>query len=267
MEVKMYNKKQVLVSLGLIIFLVLLSIPLYAEVNPVRDKTPKASDGCPRQPISNGIKIAVLDSGCPAGLYYKAKSFTSLNVNEDLLGHGTKICRIIKDNAPSAKIYFAQVCDNSSRPDAQAIIKAIKWCEEEGVDVANLSLTINYNQAVEEAIKEAYLTKGIIFVVAAGNKSFTNQFAARDGFIYLKAKDDGRLFPASSDFVISVGALDRKGRLAEYSEPKADVSARGYGYGLEGTSIASAYTSAEVCQLLPQLSNKDLAALKASLQR
>ncbi len=255
----MFNKKNIQILAEALTLLFLLSIPLYAEVNPaLRGKAQGFTEG--------GVKIAVLDSGCSSGMYDKAKSFTALKVNEDPISHGTKICRIIKDNAPSAKIYFAQVCDSSSKPDTRAIVKAIKWCMEEGVDVANLSLTINYDKAVEEAIREAYLSKGIIFVVAAGNKSFTNQFAARDGFIYLKPKDDSRRFPASSDFVISVGALDRKGRLAEYSEAQADVSARGYGYGLEGTSIASAYTSAKICKILPQLSNKNLAALKTYLQ-
>lgn len=245
----MFNKKQLITLLTALISIYIISIPLYAEVHPALP-----TDNALDYSRKGGVKVAVLDSGSSnPEVYFKAKSFTSIDVNNDPISHGTKICQIIKDNAPDAKIYLAQVCSNkegAAKPDPKAIVQAIKWSEEQGVDIINLSLTLDYDAEVERAIKQAYLKKGIIFVVASGNKRLANQFAMRDGFVYLKEKDTVS-FPASSQFVISVGALDRKGALADYSNSQADIFERGFGYGLEGTSIASAFATAKICKILP----------------
>ncbi|MFH1655491.1 MAG: S8 family serine peptidase [Candidatus Omnitrophota bacterium] len=215
------------------------------------------------------VKIAVIDSGTTDN-FYERISFSSIPANRDPTSHGTKIARIIRNSNPSAKIYMLQVCEKSNlgyKPSARSVLKAIKWCEENDIDIVNLSLVLNYNKEIEAAIKQAYYNKGIIFIAAAGNNSLLSRFAAnQDGYMCLSKTEKGSLFPASFDYVISVGAKASNGKTADYSPSEVDVSSEG-DYGKEhGTSFACARVTGEASKILTLNSNISLEELKLSLK-
>jgi subtilisin family serine protease len=215
------------------------------------------------------VKIAVIDSGS-TDKFCEAISFSSIPANQDPIGHGTKIARIIRDSNPEAKIYMLQVCEKFEagyRPSAQSVIKAIQWCKENDIDIVNLSLVMQYNKEIEEAIKDAYYNKGIIFIAAAGNKSLLNRFAVNsNGNICFSKSEDKILFPASCEHVISVGAKDSTGNTANYSINDVDVFSDG-SYGKQhGTSFACARITSQAAKIYSLNPNITLEQLKISLQ-
>ncbi|MBM3252234.1 MAG: hypothetical protein FJZ11_05620 [Candidatus Omnitrophica bacterium] len=215
------------------------------------------------------VKIAVIDSGS-TDRFCEAISFSSIPANQDPIGHGTKIARIIRDSNPEAKIYMLQVCEKSKegyKPSAQSVIKAIQWCIENDIDIVNLSLVMLYNKEIEEAIKEAYHNKGIVFIAAAGNKSLLNRFAVNsNGNICLSKNDSSLLFPASCEHVISVGAKDSTGKTANYSINDVDVFSDGNCGKQHGTSFACARITAKAAKIYSLNPAISLEQLKISLQ-
>ena len=213
------------------------------------------------------LKVAVLDSGFSKE-FGNALSFTSLSPYNDPLNHGKNISQIIKRHAPNTEIYVLQVCEEKNNhygPEPKAILKAINWCIENNIDIVNLSLTIKYNRDIAKAIEYGYRNKGIIFVAAAGNKSWSSGFAARDdGFVYLKKNELS--FPASCDYVISVGASS-KNKVAKYSVNGADISTSGSFENMKGTSVACAYTTAKIANTLSNYPHRDINSLKSLIRR
>ncbi|HOW36146.1 MAG TPA: S8/S53 family peptidase [Candidatus Omnitrophota bacterium] len=199
------------------------------------------------------ISIAIIDSG--ARSYVDAgESFTSYPARQDPLGHGTEIARLIRQNNPSAKIYMLQVCEKTGgdfKPSRDAILKAIQWSVDRNIRIVNMSLVTKYDQEIENAITNAATSHGVLFIAAGGNKTLASHFATDSkGYVCKVSKDVKPAFPASSPYVISVGALNKNGEIAGYSGRHCDVYAQGKTRGQEGTSFACARVTAEVAQLL-----------------
>ena len=199
------------------------------------------------------IKVAVIDSGATAYVD-SARSFTGLAANRDLLNHGTEIAKLIRQGNPDIQIHMLQVCEKTDgiyKPSPEAILKAIQWSIENKMDVVNLSLVTKYNREIENLINEAATSHGVVFVAAAGNRSIASHFAAdQDGFIRKVSKSVKPAFPASSENVISVGAVDEEGQIASYSDKQCDLYANGQIMGQEGTSFACARITAQVVSFL-----------------
>ena len=199
------------------------------------------------------VKIAIIDSGT-RGYVDFYKSFTTYSADEDALNHGTIIARLIRKNSPDAKIHMLQVCeriDGVLKPSKEAVLNAIKWSVENGIDVVNMSLVIDYNEAIAEAIKTANVEHGILFVAAAGNETFASRFVAdENGFMRRKSDATALSFPASSPYVISVGSLDSRGKIAGYSAGFSDVYAKGRSHRQNGTSFACARITAKIANIL-----------------
>ena len=103
------------------------------------------------------------------------------------------------DTGPEIRSYGVGVLGPVSTAVAAAVYDAI----DDGVDVINFGLAIGYSPLVEEAILDA-IEAGIVVVAAAGNH----------------VNGSGKpevMFPASVEGVISVGAVDRRGRLSKFS--------------------------------------------------
>lgn len=253
----------------------------FAEVNPVRKgevlKSSILSMGTDNYDsdlgrvteISNGVKIAILDSGSRTKVE-EAVSFTSLAPDFDPLEHGTKITQIIKKENPDAQILFVQICEKKQfgyGPDIEAVIKGIEWAKAKGADIINMSLTLSYDEQLAQLIEKTSKERGIIFVAAAGNKSFVERFAFDSEYATLKSETEFRKleFPASLNAVISVGAIDKYGRIADYSANNATTYADGKYGKMNGTSFATAKVSGKISKILAENPNLNLDGVKATL--
>jgi hypothetical protein len=132
--------------------------------------------------------------------------------------------------APRILLYSLKVLDDDGYGVPADLVRALEWCAHHRMDVVNISAGFRKsNAALEEAIGKVR-ERGTVVVAAAGNT-------------YGLYTD----FPASYEQVLSVGALDPKGRTASYSATtKVDIYAPGHYGEQHGTSLASAYASARI---------------------
>ncbi|WP_241563025.1 S8 family serine peptidase [Streptomyces sp. E1N211] len=186
-----------------------------------------------------GVKIAVLDTGVDAahpdlkGQVTAAKNFTSAPGTGDVVGHGTHVASIAagtgaqskgkyKGVAPGAKILNGKVLDDSGFGDDSGILAGMEWAAAQGADIVNMSLggmDTPETDPLEAAVDKLSAEKGILFAIAAGNEG---------------PQSIGS--PGSADSALTVGAVDDKDKLAEFSSTgprlgdgavKPDVTAPG----------------------------------------
>jgi len=96
-----------------------------------------------------GVRVAVIDSGVHAGHPHvgaveAGASFDARggrgNDTVDRLGHGTAVTAAIREKAPLVGIVPVKVFDHELRATAEALVAAIDWAVDAGVDLINLSL-------------------------------------------------------------------------------------------------------------------------------
>ncbi|QCX78782.1 Subtilisin BPN' precursor [Streptomyces sp. YIM 121038] len=186
-----------------------------------------------------GVKIAVLDTGVDAThpdlkeQVVGAKNFTPSPDAKDRVGHGTHVASIAagtgtknsayKGVAPGAKVLNGKVLGDEGSGDDSGIIAGIEWAAAEGADVVNLSLGGGDTPGVdplEAAVNKVSEDKGILFAIAAGNDGAPASVGS----------------PGSADAALTVGAVDDKDKLADFSSQgprvgdgaiKPDVTAPG----------------------------------------
>ncbi|MGV9920541.1 S8 family peptidase [Streptomyces cellulosae] len=167
-----------------------------------------------------GVKIAVLDTGVDAthpdlkGQVAAAKNFTSAPGTNDVVGHGTHVASIAagtgaqskgkyKGVAPGAKILNGKVLDDYGFGDDSGILAGMEWAAAQGADIVNMSLggmDTPETDPLEAAVDKLSKEKGILFAIAAGNEG---------------PQSIGS--PGSADSALTVGAVDDKDRLADFS--------------------------------------------------
>ncbi|GGW85014.1 hypothetical protein GCM10010297_02090 [Streptomyces malachitofuscus] len=186
-----------------------------------------------------GVRIAVLDTGVDAthpdlkGQVTASKNFTSAPTAGDKVGHGTHVASIaagtgakskgkFKGVAPGAKVLNGKVLDDSGFGDDSGILAGMEWAAAQGADVINMSLGGMDTAEVdplEAAVNKLSAEKGVLFAIAAGNEG---------------PQSIGS--PGSADAALTVGAVDGKDRLADFSSTgprvgdgavKPDVTAPG----------------------------------------
>lgn len=227
-----------------------------------------------------GIVIAVLDTGCALNhpdlkdRIIGGRNFTidyngDVNNYTDNNFHGTHVAGIIAASkneqgivgmAPDAKLFIGKVADSKGNGMAIWLLNAIRYCTNwvgpngEKIRIINMSLAGNFiPSTVHDAIKDA-IAKGITFVCASGN--------AGDG----KGDTDEINYPAYYPEVISVGAYDGWGKVADFSNSnnQLDLVAPGVniystwhidnGYiTLSGTSMASPHVAGAVALIANKL--------------
>jgi subtilisin len=179
--------------------------------------------------MGNGIKVAVIDTGIDRhhpDLKSQVKGGVRL-ARGGLNGHGTHVAGIIaatKNNwgivgvSPQVHLYDVKAFDADGTATVLNIIKGIEWSIKNNMHIINMSFGMpQYSEALFRIIRRA-ASKGIIMVASAGNNGGAVEYPAR--------------YP----HVIGVGALDKQGKLANFS-------ARGKGINMSapGVSILSTW--------------------------
>lgn len=213
---------------------------------------------------TGNIKVAVVDTGIDRlhpdlvgkisnteWVRCNSSSCTQDDNGTDGNGHGTHIAGIIgasTDNAKgiagvgwNVKLMSVKVLEDDGSGDSDAVLKGVTWAADHGVKVINLSLGIieqNLNTAgkalIQEVVNYAW-NKGVIIVASAGNCGAANnegQFACA---IYDASNNisgyasNPKVYPAASDHVLSVAAIDSGSNITGYSEygDWVDVAAPG----------------------------------------
>ncbi|WP_151480830.1 S8 family peptidase [Streptomyces albicerus] len=188
-----------------------------------------------------GVKIAVLDTGVDAthpdlkDQVVAEKNFSAAPDATDKYGHGTHVASIAagtgaksagkyKGVAPGAKLLNGKVLDDGGYGEDSGILAGMDWAAEQGADVVNLSLGGGDTPEIdplEAQVNKLSKEKGILFAIAAGNSGeFGEQTIGS---------------PGSAAAALTVGAVDDKDKLAEFSSTgpgldgaiKPDVTAPG----------------------------------------
>ena len=170
--------------------------------------------------------IAIIDSGCfnhkllREKLIY-GKNFTSegnsQNINDNF-GHGTHIAGIIHDIIPEAQLLIIKVLDRYGYGTIDDITQGIYYALDKGANIINVS--IGYEDPDDElkaAIEEAE-SENVPVICAAGNHN-TIEYPAQYG--------------------ISVGSIDNKGNISEFSTNNATLYA--LGEDIESTYLNDSY--------------------------
>ncbi|MFC0054354.1 S8 family peptidase [Streptomyces actinomycinicus] len=186
-----------------------------------------------------GVKVAVLDTGVDTShpdlksQVTESKNFTTATDAKDHFGHGTHVASIVagtgaksggkyKGVAPDAEILNGKVLDDTGSGDDSGILAGMEWAVSQGASVINLSLG-GYDtpeiDPLEAEVNKLSAEKGVLFAIAAGN----------DGPQSIGS-------PGSADAALTVGAVDKKDVLADFSSTgprvgdgaiKPDVTAPG----------------------------------------
>ena len=171
-------------------------------------------------------KIAVIDSGVDitedidvadrVDLLYAGEESSFLCC--DMTGHGTAVASIIcakdDDNGVTGidddlEVYSVRILDENNEAPISRVVAALQWCEENGIDIINMSFGTNYDSDILREEIKSVADRGILMIAAAGNDKETDQI----------------LYPAAYEEVMAVGGVS-----ADMSP--ADCSVQGAGVEL-----------------------------------
>ncbi|KKO52589.1 S8 family peptidase [Paenibacillus sp. DMB20] len=231
--------------------------------------------------ISTGyrVKIAVIDTGVDFSHPDLQQSLTrGINlVNRGILpfddnGHGTHISGTIAAAnsaqgmigvAPRSTVYPVKAFDHNGSAYVSDIVAGIDWCVRNGIQIINMSFGMQTrSRSLLDIVGKAYQA-GVIIVASSGN----------DG------KRRSVDYPARYPQTISVGATDRKRKIAPFSNRGQFVDIYGPGdkiisawlhgkyHEMSGTSMATSHVSGTIALLLAQKPDLKPAAIKSLLQR
>jgi membrane-anchored mycosin MYCP len=205
-----------------------------------------------------GITVAVVDSGVDYSPQLAGRvdaiDLTKTGA-EDCVGHGTAVASIIAASdlrargvpftgvAPEARILSVKVTNNANSFPTSLLAAGIEDATIRGASVINVSAQDGNSSQLHAAVDFA-LRRNVVVVAAGGNDRQES-----NGTII-----KGPFYPASYPGVLSVGAVERDGALAQFSDrlshvavtaPGWDVTAavpRGYAK-LTGTSFSTAFVA------------------------
>ena len=170
-----------------------------------------------------GVKVAILDTGCAIGQNNDVEIAGGVNVGDssssyaDTIGHGTAMASIIGGRkngsgmvgfAPLATLYSVKVFgtfgNNPIYGISDALLAGLEWCFYNDIDVINISLSWGgYSSAMQAAINKL-VEKGVLIFCAAGNGLWS-------------APHTQMVYPASYKNVFSISGK-RGGLIFNYEE-------------------------------------------------
>jgi len=172
---------------------------------------------------SSEVVVAVIDSGVDlnhpdlAGKLVPGYDFVDNDASpRDTNGHGTFVAGIaaaqtnnglgVAGMSWGARIMPLRVLNSNGSGTTADIIEAVNWAVAHGADIINMSFgNYQYSAIFEEALASAHKA-GVLLVAAAGN----------DGI-------HAPTYPVSYPHVLGVGATDRNGKRAAYSNVSVNV--------------------------------------------
>ncbi|HWS33602.1 MAG TPA: S8 family serine peptidase, partial [Actinoplanes sp.] len=221
-----------------------------------------------------GVKVAVIDTGTSAHTDLKRNLLKGTDVipdgngtgRVDTSGHGTLIAGLIAGHghgsgagalgmAPAAKVVPVKAFEGPA-DNGDSLVAAIEWATKAGVGVMNISGATVPSRPLLAAAGEA-VRSDVVVVASSGNRS--------DGFLVA--------YPAAIPEVLAVGAVDKKGKLADFSvtgsavdicAPGADIVGpykNNKYYKGNGTSESAAVASGAVALVrakFPELSAEEV---------
>jgi subtilisin family serine protease len=180
----------------------------------------------------DNVRVGILDTGidldhpCMDGVEVVAWNDTLHSGSEpyDDNGHGTAMASLIagrsplRGGAPDVELIVVKVIDGDEPMPVDFDLKVadgIDFCMDNGADIISLSLGGEYDDidliigsSTDAAIQMA-VARGIVIVAAAGNDA-----------------GDDVLYPSRFKDVISVGAVDKRGQIAPFSNQGDDTVPR-----------------------------------------
>lgn len=246
----------------------------------------------------SGVKVAVLDTGVDpthpdlAKRILKAENFSDSPTVDDRYGHGTHVASILAGDGTAAggsrrgvafgaQLLSGKVLGDDGSGSLSDIIEGMQWAADQGARIVNMSLGTDFPSAgddpVSQAVDSLTASHGTLFVVSAGNGGPGSSTVGS---------------PGAATEALTVGAVDGKDRLADFSSrgprpgdqavkpeltaPGVDIiAARAAGSDLadpigrfyiklSGTSMAAPHVAgaaALLAQHHPQWTGKELKAL------
>lgn len=182
-----------------------------------------------------GVTVAVIDSGVAphdALVVSDYRNFSSDSDVYDTLGHGTHVAGIIaaksglaKGIAPEVQLISLKVLGHSGMGSNSAVAEAVQFAAEAKVDVICMSLgSPKPDSRLHTAIRSA-AAAGTLVVCAAGN-------------------DGGAVnYPAAFQETIGVGAVDKDGRLCEFSSRGKEIVVAAPGQDITSTWLSNGYAT------------------------
>ena len=212
----------------------------------------------------NGIKVAVIDSGCSEHDDLKANVLTGKNyfTNDtdvtDEHGHGTHVAGIIAAQingigicgaAPKAKIIPLKCFQNGTTTTDKIVSGIYDAVDTFGCDIINMSFGLpNDNTAMYGAIKHA-IDKGVIVVAAVGNSGGSATY-----------------YPAGYDGVIGVASVGQTKVRSNFSQHNSSVLVCAPGETVMSTSNENGYVAMQgTSQATPHVTA--LAAIALSMDK
>jgi hypothetical protein len=200
-----------------------------------------------------GIRVAILDNGIDpraTGITGKVvASFDAVNAANGQQEHGTATAGIVAAAtnleagiggiAPDVEILNVKVC-TLSNCRTEAMIPGLKWAIDNGADIISMSIGGGSPDGAVAALIQDAVDAGIVVVAAAGNNACFAIWESQDGKKNRNCTQTSlsRNFPGSypTDGLITVGAVDRDRKRANYSSYNAQVDV-----GAPGTGVATTF--------------------------
>jgi hypothetical protein len=200
-----------------------------------------------------GIRVAILDNGIDpraTGITGKVvASFDAVHSANGQQEHGTATAGIVAAAtnfeagiggiAPDVEILNVKVC-TLSNCRTEAMIPGLKWAIDNGADIISMSIGGGSPDGAVAALIQDAVDAGIVVVAAAGNNACFAIWESQDGKKNRNCTQTSlsRNFPGSypTDGLITVGAVDRDRKRANYSSYNAQVDV-----GAPGTGVATTF--------------------------